>query len=1010
MPDYQQVERAAVNKGINLRDEPEAIPDGQWRRLTNVRSFSEGSLTTRPGRRWVAGVANGSDVHTLTKLGSKIISASGTKVYHNDVAYPTTFNGSALHVVRHKASDGNERWLYVSDGSSFRMLAEDGSDIKWGITAPAEQVTATAFGTGVLNSGAPTAFLYNWRAVYKNTRTGAKSNPSPVAAGLSVVNQRAKVVAMSSLDGQVDTVEFYRQGGLNGLADWRLVGSAPNRGLDPSTNTPFPVEFEDNISDAAAVRGFVLRLDNDVPFTTVALQGGNTVREAVFSMIWGPLDGKYIFAAGDPNRPGDVYWTNAGRPHSASPSNRISVSPPDEPIVGGFVYGGVSHVWTRENLYALDFRGDDALVTFVPRRTFCGRGLSLQQAFAIGPWVWFFSKDGVYLTDGQSPAEPFTEVDLRPVFNPQVEDRTYVAPGALAEVAWPPYTILGPSTRPDTGRREPEPGAVYDFTVSASPAAQTVPIGGTATINVTVSAADRFYGTVNLHVPVEPPAGVSFGFEPASGSPGTGSFTSVLTVRAVDTAQPGTLTFQVMGRAGTSGVQRLSDPITLTISGTPAPPPSVGTFRLVVNPFSTAISRTEIGTVNLHVLAEGDFNEAVTLAVSTPPTGVSVSLSSVQVTPPSRPTVATIQVSDFAVLGSQTITFTGTTPDGTVKTASLLVLISGAPGEPPPTNSIIPAVRITYGGQELHVHYRDVLGQWVHLRNHLPYSRWTNDESPEIVGHGSVYESISFFDEEQANTALLIGTNTGLVALETGTFDYEEGQKIQCRVRDRSDNFGAPRTLKEFGNIIVEADCGDAVLPAAVDATQPSGIAIIPYLDSESKILRYQRIAGTGRQRFPRALETSNGNAQVFAYSLALDFAWNGNATVYGWLTQFHPDEEYITHWSFGPTTHGLRGWQFVRDAYLMIHNPFGIVTPTVVVDGVTYPITLDDGSTVVPAGTKRKVHLWGPPVKGKVFRWDLSGIQFKLYGNESEIRTKEIASGLGFQVLSPFAGGTAEV
>lgn len=1012
MTDYTQVDAVFANAGLNLRDTPDTLQPGQFRRLTNVRSLAEGSLTTRPGRQFVAGFRDGNEVHTLTKLGRAIISGSGTRVYRNGAAYPTEFSGAPLSFAKHRASDSDEKWLYVTDGTQFRMLAEDLSDIKWGITALNEKpVAVQTTETGLLDSSVPGAIVYDWRIVYKNSRTGGKSNPTPVHDGIAVVGKKAKIITKSSLDGQVDTVEFYRRGGVN-IDTWRLVGSSPNRGLDPATNVPLPVEFVDNIPDSEAAQGFEIRLDNDVPFTSVDSQG-NAVLEAPLPYVWGPLNGQYLFSCGDPNRQGDVYWTNPGRPHSAAAANHISVTGPDEPLIGGFIHGGLSYVWSRENLYALDFQGETATPTFLPRKTFVGRGLSLPFAFATGPLVWFFSKDGIYATDGQSPAEPYSETTIRPLFNPQVEDRQYVAPGALGVIAWPPYAIFTNTTRDFTDEED----AQRDFVVSLNTSSMNVLVGGTTTAIATVTADTVFFHDVELSV-VGLPVGASYSFTPVTGVPGTQFFNSSLAITAGPGTVAGTYSIQIKAQRVGGSINHLTDPVSLVIVAA-TPPTPTGSFGLALSPTTVACARAANAAVAALISSTAPFSSPVTLSAGTLPAGVTVAFNPGVVTPPSG-SVAQSQVRFFlssaAIIGDASITITGTASDGTTQSASVLLSIVAEPGDPTAREQSIGLLRMVYGGQELHIHYKDVLGQWVHLRNHLPYGRWSNDESPEVTGGlGTIYEPLSYFDEEQANTSLLVGTNLGLVGLETGTYDWVPGKKIQCRVREGSNTLGLPQTIKEFGNVLLDADCGDAVLPLSINPAQPSGISIVPFLDAETRQLSYQRIAGTGRQKFPRALKDSNGGQPVYGYSCAIDIEWNGNATIYGKTLQVHPEEEVVTNWAFGPTSHGLRGYQTVKDLYLMVKcgtpGATTTLTATVIIDGVTYPLYDQNLSTSFTVGDfKTKVHLYAPPVKGKTYRWQVVGQRFMLYGNECEVRVKEIASGLSYNLVAPFQGGTGEV
>jgi PKD repeat protein len=97
-----------------------------------------------------------------------------------------------------------------------------------------------------------------------------------------------------------------------------------------------------------------------------------------------------------------------------------------------------------------------------------------------------------------------------------------------------------------------------DFTIAATPASQTIPRGGTATYNVTVTGGTEFSGTVNLTVSGLP-ARAAATFDPASI---VNSGTSVLTVTTERNVQrrPRTLTI-----TGTGGGRVHSVNVTLAI-------------------------------------------------------------------------------------------------------------------------------------------------------------------------------------------------------------------------------------------------------------------------------------------------------------------------------------------------------------------------------------------------------------------------------------------------------------
>ena len=110
-----------------------------------------------------------------------------------------------------------------------------------------------------------------------------------------------------------------------------------------------------------------------------------------------------------------------------------------------------------------------------------------------------------------------------------------------------------------------------DFSVSASPAAQTVSVGGSTTYAVSVGAVNGFTSAVSLSA-TGLPAGATAAFNPASI---TGSGSSTLTVSTSATTPAGAATLVVTGASG--GVNH-SAVVTLNV-GSVQPPGSTGAIR-----------------------------------------------------------------------------------------------------------------------------------------------------------------------------------------------------------------------------------------------------------------------------------------------------------------------------------------------------------------------------------------------------------------------------------------------
>lgn len=708
MTDYRNYSFRTLDIGLDLRDAPDKVGEGAWVRLKNVKSPQEGVIATRDGRS-VYFTVSSSPVHTIKRLDDDhLLVGANTEIFLNDIQKATGFSGNPLSLVPFKPALASSQWTYIGDTLLSKKLNGAGTIYKWGITAPTNAASFAVFVGGNLSSSAPGAIVYDWRYTYYSSVTGAESNPSPTADGTGVGGAgRVQVSVNASTDPQVDTIRIYRRGGVNGGTVWRLSVSAPN--------VSGPVD--DNNADSTIALAQKMLLTNDVPFTSVDINGA-TVKEVNLPYVFGPFVGKYIIACGDPNRPGYVYWTNSESPDGASPANNVSVTSPQEPLLGGLIFGSLPYVFTKEDMYLLDYGGPNAIPTFIGRKTGCGYGAIGPFAICSGPAIFFVGRFGIYTVSGASDsAVSITETSLRPIFRGE---------------------------------------SVSNFT-----------------------------------------------------------------------------------------------PIDFTL-----------------------------------------------------------------------------------------------------------------------TNEIL----LDYAGEELHFIYIDTSGNPQHLIWHTLYQRWKSANSPGF----SV--TAAYQDENQSTIRLFLGGSDGKVYLSSPANTNDNGTAIDVNVRTGSLDLSMPQTLKEFGNLIVDAD------------PQNGTITVTPYLDVEGTSLPPSTITGNGRQKFPISL------SDTYAYSLGVDFAWSGLGKLYQLDVMWRQDEEYIKHWEFPPTTHGMSGWQHVRDVYITLRST-AVVTLTVEVDGVakTYQIP----ST---GGLKTKQYVQLNPVKGKVFRYSLdSTVAFNIYGDDCEIRVKNWNTDLGYQLISPF-------
>lgn len=722
MSDYSSTTFRAVQLGLQIRDAPDKVSEGSWTRLTNVQSTQEALLTTREGLALIDSNDPFGRFHSIRRLSTLVRvwgvgprlhrDSFGTYVNPSTGLEFTGFSGDPLGLVPFQGTDSRIPWMFVGDTATLRKAgaAANNEFFQWGIDPPTSAVIAAPFGfpgSGNLNSSVAGAIPYEWRYTYHSSTTGAESNPSPAMAfPLDVVNQLVVLTAVSSTDPQVDEIRYWRRGGTLTAADYRLVGTSSNQ---------VPVKLDD-LADSAIVLAEILSFDKWRPFQTTDLTGTQVQVNLPYIASFA---GKYILGCGDPNRPGYLYWTNAGDPDSASVSNNVQITSQAEALSGVFVYDGQPFTWTRDNLYAVMFGQD--IVTFRGQVTACGRGCAAPWAFtADGPQIFFLSQDGIYSTDGQSPAISLTEGTLRPIFN------------GLA----------------------------------------------------------------------------------------VGEFTPV------------------------------------------------------------------------------DYTQQDDL-------------------------------------------------------------------------------RMWYAGQKLHFVYRDTAGETQHLRWHSAYNRWDRAHYASGVGGAptAVYE-----DEGQNSSLVYLGFSNGFLYLIDSTQISDGGITISSNIRTGSYDFGAPQALKEFGNLIIDAD--------------PAGgtITVTPYLNAEATALTPLLCTGTGRQKFTFKLD------DVYAYTLALDYAWSSRGTIYQAEVLHRQDEERIVHWEFPATTFGLSGWMQLRDGYIALLSD-AVVNVTLEVDGAVwgpYPIA----ST---GGERLKRYFQTDAIKGKVVRISLdSTLPFQLYGEDCEFRLKPWNTNLGYALLNP--------
>jgi hypothetical protein len=180
--------------------------------------------------------------------------------------------------------------------------------------------------------------------------------------------------------------------------------------------------------------------------------------------MWGPTDNvNFMFACGDPLRPGVLYWTKGNNPDSAPDTNQQDVTSPSEPLMNGCIVGGIGMVFSSERAWLIYPNFFNALATVTGTtgaawslvESIANRGLYIRKCICTdgGSTVFFRAKDGIYVSPGGNGSVSITD-DLYNLFP---HEGLEPVPVTVAS-----YTIYPPDdTNPDAQQLSSANGYVY---------------------------------------------------------------------------------------------------------------------------------------------------------------------------------------------------------------------------------------------------------------------------------------------------------------------------------------------------------------------------------------------------------------------------------------------------------------------------------------------------------------------------------------------------------------------
>ena len=189
--------------------------------------------------------------------------------------------------------------------------------------------------------------------------------------------------------------------------------------------------------------------------------------------------------------------------------------------------------------------------------------------------------------------------------------------------------------------------ATPDFSISATPASQTVVQGNSTSYTVSATALNGFTGTVTFNASGLP-AGANASFSPASVA---GSGTSTMTVTTSATTPAGSYTLTI---TGISGTLVHSTTVTLVVNAAAS-----GDFSISATPSSQTVVQGSSTSYTASVTALNGFNGTVSFSVSGVPPQSSGSFNPTSVTGSGSSTL-TVSIGRNTPTKTYTLTITGT--------------------------------------------------------------------------------------------------------------------------------------------------------------------------------------------------------------------------------------------------------------------------------------------------------------------------------------------------------------
>ena len=148
MPNYQRDSVRAVCRGLQLTRPPDLVDDGKFPYLQNVRAYTLGEITSRPGLVALA-TLGATPLHSALLVQDEVPGAAlawawllgaGANLYLGQstfgAAIDTGWSGDPISMMPYRPEQSPEVWTYLADRSRMRKVRVDGTVWQTGITPP----------------------------------------------------------------------------------------------------------------------------------------------------------------------------------------------------------------------------------------------------------------------------------------------------------------------------------------------------------------------------------------------------------------------------------------------------------------------------------------------------------------------------------------------------------------------------------------------------------------------------------------------------------------------------------------------------------------------------------------------------------------------------------------------------------------------------------------------------------------------------------------------------------